>query len=413
MKVGKLNNVFFLYVQIIKFVDEEETSDREDENQELEEEEEEQSDSEIEDEESYADGTELLEDENDNNFRHMKSTDLKSQMTKAVCVRNQVSMWESILEMRIQLQKCLISANKMPQGEYYKEIAAESGTEFSEKTKEVKNTVTNLLEKFLMLQSLLLSQYPDTKTLLSKKVVEAQNKDDEEIPSEDEEIESENEEIVSENEEVASENEEITKDNEEVSSDRKEKDVKTNGYSHKAKRRKLEYYGNSLKNFHEKYKPYCNNIIQKWNDQTRIVLSKKNEGNVLNQIQYSLSDKAKLIKKTQLKRSNYQIMGQENDEQYNTEIFDDDDFYHQLLTELIKNRSADLTDPIQLSRQWIQLQNWRTKMKKNVNTKATKGRRIRYAVHSKLVNFMAPIDDRVWTEEAKTDLFKSLFRGER
>lgn len=321
----------------------------------------------------------------------MKSADLPSQMKKAVCVRNQVSMWESILEMRIQLQKCLIASNKMPQSVHYKEIATESGTEFSERATEVKGTVTDLLERFLVLQSLLLAQYPATKNLLSDKKESKSNGEDEEVASDEEE-----------NEEISSED------------DEEEAAVKTSSCLHKAKRRKLEYYGNNLKDFHEKYKPYCNGVIQKWNDQTRIVLSKKNEGSVLNQIQYTLSDKEKLVRKTQLKRSNYQILGEEkNDEQYNSEIFDDDDFYHQLLRELIEFRSADLTDPVQLSRQWIQLQNLRSKMKRNIDTRATKGRKIRYAVHSKLVNFMAPMDEGTWTEEAKTDLFKSLFRGER
>lgn len=35
---------------------------------------------------------------------------------------------------------------------------------------------------------------------------------------------------------------------------------------------------------------------------------------------------------------------------YDPEIFDDSDFYHQLLRELIERRSADVTDPVQLGR---------------------------------------------------------------
>lgn len=319
--------------------------------------------------------------DDDVEFEHMKTTDLPAEQKKGHCVRNQINIWEGILEMRIQLQKCLLGANKMPQHKIFKEI----GPEFDDKAKEVKGTVTDLLEKFLVLQSLLLAQYPETKGLLNKK--------------------------AGDNEEVPSENEEIPSDSDEE----KEEEIKTDDCLHKAKRRKLEYYGDHLKSIHEKYKPYCNNIVQKWNDKTRILLSKGNEGiSVLNQIQYALSDKAKFVRKTQLKRSNYQIVGEEEtNEEYNTEIFDDDDFYHQLLRELIEFRSADLTDPVQLSRQWIQLQNFRNKMKRKVDTRATKGRKIRYAVHSKLVNFMAPIDDSTWTEEAKNDLFKSLFRGEK
>lgn len=359
-------------------------------------EEEEESSAEGAESESDNDGEEHPSELTDDNFKHMKSTDVPLEKKKGVCVRNQISIWESILEMRIQMQKCLIAANKMPQKEVYKQMEVQSESEFCDKAKDVKSSVTALLEKFLVLQSVLLSQYPETKTLLSKKVEKEEkvDDDDEEIPSEDEEIPSEDEEIPSEDEK------------------NKAQEVESS-ILHKAKRRKMEYYAENLTNFHQKYKPYCNSVIQKWNDKTRI-LSKGNEGtSVLNHIQYALSDKAKLLKKTQLKRSNYQIVGAENNEEYSTEIFDDDDFYHQLLRELIEFRSADLTDPVQLSRQWIQLQNARSKMKRNIDTRATKGRKIRYAVHSKLVNFMAPIDEGTWTEEAKTDLFKSLFRQDQ
>jgi protein AATF/BFR2 len=156
-------------------------------------------------------------------------------------------------------------------------------------------------------------------------------------------------------------------------------------------------------------------VIQKWNDKTRVVLKGgATSHSVLDQIEYNLSNKEKLVKRTQLKRSHYSIVGEEEgndkgEEECNSEIFDDDDFYHQLLRELIEVKSADVTDPVQLGQQWIQLQNLRSKMKRKIDTRATKGRKIRYAVHSKLVNFMGPIDENLWTEEAKNELYNSLF----
>ena len=41
-----------------------------------------------------------------------------------------------------------------------------------------------------------------------------------------------------------------------------------------------------------------------------------------------------------------------NDDKYDEEIFDDDDFYHQLLRELIQRKTADINDPIASTR-WI------------------------------------------------------------
>lgn len=48
-------------------------------------------------------------------------------------------------------------------------------------------------------------------------------------------------------------------------------------------------------------------------------------------------------------------------------------------------------------------------MKKNVDTKSSKGRKLRYTVHPKLINFMAPIQTHMWSDKAQTDLYNSLF----
>lgn len=191
------------------------------------------------------------------------------------------------------------------------------------------------------------------------------------------------------------------------------------------KKRKLSNYEEILNKNHKNYANHRDATIRKWYDKTRLAVNKNNsvQHTVLDQINYHLSDKEKLIKRTQLKRSNYEILGLKNEtdkndeteskEEYNKEIFDDDDFYHQLLRELIELKSSDITDPVQLGRQWIQLQNMRSKMKRKIDTRATKGRKIRYVVHNKLVNFMAPYDENLWTEEAKTELYNTLFGKKR
>lgn len=43
-----------------------------------------------------------------------------------------------------------------------------------------------------------------------------------------------------------------------------------------------------------------------------------------------------------------------------------------------------------------------------VDPKASKGRKIRYHVHEKLVSFMVPIPTDLWAEEQKDELFASL-----
>lgn len=48
------------------------------------------------------------------------------------------------------------------------------------------------------------------------------------------------------------------------------------------------------------------------------------------------------------------------------------------------------------------------KVKKQVDTKASKGRKMRYTVHEKLQNFMAPEDRGSWGERQRGELFSSL-----
>lgn len=86
---------------------------------------------------------------------------------------------------------------------------------------------------------------------------------------------------------------------------------------------------------------------------------------------------------------------------YDEEIFDDQDFYNQLMRELIDRQTSNVLDPVELARKSIELQNLRNKTKKKVDTKASKGRKIRYNVHKQLVNFMAPIYRTKMSEEAR------------
>jgi len=45
-----------------------------------------------------------------------------------------------------------------------------------------------------------------------------------------------------------------------------------------------------------------------------------------------------------------QAVAPEADKDYDEEVFDDDDFYHQLLRELIEKKTSDVNDPVALSR---------------------------------------------------------------
>lgn len=282
-----------------------------------------------------------------------------------------------------------------------------------------------IVHRLLSLQNLLLNNYSETKKLCSKNLIKdavenkkKQEDSDEEIPSD-------------------TDNEEIPSDTDaEEETPKLIQTIKNSNKSVPKRKRKLEEYEGEISNTHKAFKAFRDDSIQKWNDKTRLATATniKNAptNTVLQQISYILSDREKLVKRTQLKRSEYDIIGykknvlgennnkneteeipglmnrKDNDE-YISEIFDDSDFYHQLLRELIECKSADISDPVQLSRQWIALQQMRSKMKRKVDTKASKGRKIKYVVHNKLVNFMAQEKNMTWTDESKNELYSSLF----
>ncbi|XP_070162323.1 protein AATF [Polyergus mexicanus] len=359
--------------------------------------------SDIEDQDDY-DINNSLYKQRDSTVETISETNVRAEVEKGNCIRNQLKFWENLLEMRIKLQKCLINSNQMPQYDIHKKLR--SDTDFVKKTNETKTKLVLILDNMLQLRDLLLKRYPETKNLCANSKKRKVDKDentntndliDEEIPSDTEDaLENGTESSIDEDTEIAEE-------------------------SIPRKRLKYNDYEKVLQENHDFYKEYRDSVIKKWNDKTRIAISSsKNSGQTtLKQIEFAMSDISKLRKKTQLKRSEYNIIGkslsnEDSDgrriQEYDSEIYDDDDFYHQLLRDLIEYKSSDVTDPVQLSKQWIQLQNMRRKMKMKIDTRATKGRKVRYNVHNKLVNFMAPITIYdTWTDNAKNELYNSLF----
>ncbi|EEQ32179.1 rRNA-processing protein bfr2 [Microsporum canis] len=100
-------------------------------------------------------------------------------------------------------------------------------------------------------------------------------------------------------------------------------------------------------------------------------------------------------------------------------VYDDTAFYQSLLRDLVEQRmstsanggaifdsiSAQLprsgtTNPISGMR--------KDKVKRAVDTKASKGRKMKYTVHEKLQNFMAPEDRGSWSNRARDEFFASL-----
>lgn len=101
----------------------------------------------------------------------------------------------------------------------------------------------------------------------------------------------------------------------------------------------------------------------------------------------------------------------------NQPIYDDTVFYQSLLRELVEQRmsseaiSGGLDSLQQLpSRLPIHpITGMRNdKVKRDIDTRASKGRKMRFNVHEKLQNFMAPEDRGSWTGRARDEFFASL-----
>ena len=159
--------------------------------------------------------------------------------------------------------------------------------------------------------------------------------------------------------------------------------------------------------------------ISLWSDRTQRL---GNMGSMntptLEQIDQITSNMARLVKRTKIARVECNVLGETNQTDDNDNasqeerqnIFDDSDFYHHLLRELIEKKTSAGSESGETGKHWLQIQKLRSKLKKKVDTRASKGRKLRYDIHIKLVNFMAPvrIPDPM-PDNSRIELFSSLF----
>ncbi|KAF4122724.1 protein AATF/BFR2 [Geosmithia morbida] len=131
----------------------------------------------------------------------------------------------------------------------------------------------------------------------------------------------------------------------------------------------------------------------------------------------------RLVKRTKVARSCAPIQaarnkgrrGNRNDDDDDDDdddgIYDDADLYQQLLKELVDQRTVDSTveQASAVPSVMVTAASAGGKSRKNVDRKASKGRKIRFTVHEKLQNFMAPEDRRAWEQSAVDRLFGTLF----
>uniref|UniRef100_A0A915PN20 Uncharacterized protein n=1 Tax=Setaria digitata TaxID=48799 RepID=A0A915PN20_9BILA len=337
------------------------------------------------------------------------SNDVQHQ--KAESVRKQLMIWDRLMQLHILSHAALRVFNELPREELAMQLEQSADNDTIKNCKTMRKNLEQLNKIFTTMEDSLLKSSKHTKGLLI-------NGDGKGVgDSEDEEIES------------STDDEEHDDAAESDANESGEESVVSSSYERQflflvgwiCKRKKLPFAKEYAKR-HERFMTFRSSALSKWDERMTLstiglVKNKKKdfsafESVVLKQIEQIMSEKHRLLRRTQMKRHDVERIGGDEDNNYDAEIFDDDDFYQQLLKELIERKSANVVDPIEMSRQWLEIQKLRQKRskRKKVDTKASKGRKIRYVVIPKLVNFFPSMAEKAkWSHERRNQLFKSLF----
>ena len=248
------------------------------------------------------------------------SESAKSNIEKGRRVRNQLRVYESILDDRIRIQPLLASANRLPR--------------ISFDCLEAKNGVTNIIHSLMDLSANLMSSLG----LQTRK--------------------------------------------------RKQTDDLTELF-------------NEIRQLDESFQSYQTETLDKWFSKTSVTNLKTINQPPTTQIKNTLLDMDRLREKTRLNRSDLVIIGS-TAVSSSVEIYDDTDFYTQLLREYIASKDPNSS----LHSVAVKKSVGRRKI---VDTRASKGRKVRFDIHDKLVGFTAPTPCFGWHDEMINEFFSGLF----
>lgn len=162
-------------------------------------------------------------------------------------------------------------------------------------------------------------------------------------------------------------------------------------------------------------------VLQKWENKVKHTVATISKERQLGAAAQSLvaaldgqlvSAAARLVKRTQVPRSCAPVQAARKVTE-DPSIYDDADFYQLLLKELVAQRSSDAGAGADGASGDVPTVRWtavsEAKTRKLVDRRASKGRKLRFTVHEKLQNFMAPEDRRGWEDNAIDRLFGTLF----
>lgn len=313
-----------------------EDSEEEDSDVEEEEEDDEENEEESDDEEDDSEDAESDDDDAMDTSQIMKKQNQQAEIQKGLCVQNQLKVWERLLEMRINTQKLTSKVNLLPPPAT---LQTTENEELQAVMKEAQERSSRLLQQLIALQSALTQQNSEMRKSVKRKQ-----------PVEDQ-------------------------------------DSSTAPGS----KRFASVLQSNFQNMHN----YRNEVLLKWDDRTKLLTpgaglkrkSIQDDYDIIKKIDSALANREALLEKSQtLKNNQQQAEEQENAEgapaasgtgNRQQNVYDDSDFYHQQLRELIEYKASSTSSQSDIAKQFVELQKLRQKMKKKVDTRASKGRKLR------------------------------------
>ncbi|KAL7083612.1 hypothetical protein ACP275_14G174400 [Erythranthe tilingii] len=293
---------------------------------------------------------ELKNEEQDlwKNLKRHKDEDTQ----KGQAVTNQRAIWDKTLEFRFLLQKSFSSSNRLPQ-EPVRSLFCETDSDVSEAYSDLIASSKKTLDSILELQQALvannpsITQFEEANSMSDSKQLEASDNSNEDID---------------------------------------EKWLQ-------------------ISQMQSRMAAFRNKSIDKWQRKTQVTTGAAAIKDKLHAFNQSISeqvaaymrDPSKMVKGMQQNKSAVAVFGNIPDSTDNNikkeeiyanddpELLDDTDFYQQLLKEFFE-----AIDPESSEMAYYAVKRLQTKKRKIVDRRASKSRKIRYHVHEKIVNFMAP-----------------------
>ncbi|KJK83876.1 hypothetical protein H634G_00239 [Metarhizium anisopliae BRIP 53293] len=329
--------------------DSEEVDDEDEEDSEEEEEDDDDDDEEDDDDDGDGDDDETEEEETSGKKiaarPHLSALSNRADIDKGVAIQKQRKIYDGLLNLRIRLQKALVAANSFPTVEAGTDAESEPYEAAEEAAIKLLNTISSLRE----------SIKAPTKTGEKRK-----------------------------RDFVAS------MSNDDIWEQLQDEDKDATGF----RQERLEKWSKK---------------VQSVNMARPSGISEKSKTLISALQEQLIVPNNRLVKRTRVPRScaPAQLAKKVATDEY---VYDDADFYQLLLKELVDQRTVEgVADYATAVPTVMVTATKEAKVRKQVDRKASKGRKMRFTVHEKLQNFMAPEDRRSWEQEAIDRFFGTLF----